>query len=582
MTPKTLIALSIALTIVSSCKAPSTAQTDKLESQNRAMIAAADPRAVKAGLEVINEGGSAIDAAIAVQAVLGLVEPQSSGIAGGAFLMYYDASDKSVTMYDGRETASAAVTPKLFYGDDDKPLPYFHGIVSGRSTGVPGAVAMLALAHEDHGNLPWARGFDSATTLADKGFVVSPRLSQSIAKFAQYGGLNLQQASREYFFQADGKTALEAGFVRTNAPYAKTLRAIADDYKNLYRGEIANAIIEAVQQEPRPGALTLEDFARHTATKRAALCSAYRAYQICGSQPPSSGGVAVASIMGALENFDMKSHGPDTTMGWHYFIESSRMAYADRDLYVADDAFVDVPIAQMLAKDYLKTRAALISDDKAIPTVKAGVFEGYPRARDRTPDSPGTSHMSIVDRAGNVVSMTTTVEGGFGSQRMAAGMYLNNQLTDFSFEPVDASGNPIANAAAPGKRPRSSMAPTIVLGKDGKFVLATGSPGGSSIIAYTAKTLVGMLDWGLSPQAAANLPNVIARNGSVRMEEAGITPAIIFELKAMGHNLKLSQGEISGIHIIRALPDGRYIGAADPRREGVALGLESLEAANRK
>ncbi len=560
---------ALAAVLMTGCGSETKSPALKTDVSHEAMVAAADPRAVAAGLEVIAEGGTAIDAAIAVQAVLGLVEPQSSGIAGGAFLMFYDAQAKRVTMYDGRETAPASATPKLFYGDNDQRLPYVQGIASGRSTGVPGVIAMLAMAHKDHGKTKWSRPFDRAITYADEGFTVSERMNKVLSRTAGYGLLAQNENAKNYFFTQDGKP-LPVGFKRVNTPYADSLRAIAKDYRNMYRGPVAQAIIDASRAEPRPGGLSLSDFAAYKPRKRDALCSGYKAVTICGAQPPSSGGVAVQSIMRTLENTDIDANGPHTARGWHLFIEASRLAYADRDLYVGDDAFVDVPITDMLGGAYLKSRAALIKPDTAMKTVKAGNPVDYNPGADMTPDSPGTSHISIVDSYGNALSMTTTVESAFGSQRMAAGMMLNNQLTDFSFEPVDKAGNPIANAVAPGKRPRSSMSPTIVLDKNGDFVLATGSPGGNSIIAYTAKTLVGMLDWGLSPQAAADLPNVIARGKRVKMETEGMPEDVIGQLKAMGHNLALSDGEISGIHIIRKNPDGSLTGGADMRREGVA------------
>ncbi|WP_017931183.1 gamma-glutamyltransferase [Robiginitomaculum antarcticum] len=543
------------------------------------MVAAADPRAVSAGLRVLEEGGTAVDAAIAVQSVLGLVEPQSSGIGGGAFLMFYNAADKSVTMYDGRETAPMAADEGLFLDADGNRLPYVQGIASGKSTGVPGAVAMLAMAHDDHGRLPWARAFKDAITLADEGFIVSPRMAGSLARSTRYGLLNDQKAARDYFYPGDGETPLQDGERRTNAPYAATLRAISADYRALYEGDIARAIIAATRDEPRPGGLTEADFAAYTPVRRAALCSDYRAYRICGAQPPSSGGVATQAVMGLLSNFDMRES-RDDVQGWHRFIEASRLAYADRDHYVGDDRFVQVPIAGMLNTNYLALRAAKIQDDAVMAKVEAGRPPGAEQAgKDATPDSPGTSHFSILDSYGNVVSMTTTVEGGFGSQRMAAGMILNNQLTDFSFVSVDEQGRKVANRVQPGKRPRSSMAPTIILNKDGgDFYIATGSPGGNSIIAYTAKTMVALLDWDMTPQEAANLPNVIARGESVRIEENRMDEATLSALEIMGHDIQRSQGEASGIHIIRKNADGTLQGGADPRREGVAWTLSDLDA----
>ena len=564
------------------CSGASGQKTDTQIATNIApdsvMVAAADPRAVAAGLRVLSEGGTAVDAAIAVQSVLGLVEPQSSGIAGGAFMIFYDASDKSVTMYDGRETAPMAVDETLFLDAEGKRIRYANGIASGKSTGVPGAVAMLHMAHADHGKLPWARGFEDAIVLADDGFIVSPRMASSLQRSTRFGLLNDQETSRNYFYPEDGETPLAAGFVRDNAPYAATLRAIAADYRALYEGDIPRAIIAAVQEEPRPGLLSESDFAAYKPAKRAALCSDYRAYRICGAQPPSSGGVATQAIMGMLESFDM-SASVDTPQGWHRFIEASRLGYADRDQYVADDRFVTVPIKGMLDDDYLAGRSDMIKDNSVMATVSAGTPPGAKMAgQDATPDSPGTSHFSILDSYGNVVSMTTTVEAGFGSQRMAAGMMLNNQLTDFSFVAVDSEGRKVANRVQPGKRPRSSMSPTIVLNSDGEFYIATGSPGGNSIIAYTAKTMVAMLDWNMTPQQAADLPNVIARGNTVRIEENRMDAATLTALETMGHDVKRSQGEASGIHIIRKNADGSLEGGADPRREGVAWTLSDVPA----
>ncbi len=533
------------------------------------MVAAANPHAVDAGLEVLRAGGSAVDAAIAVQTVLSLVEPQSSGIGGGAFMIVYDNKAGDVWFYNGRETAPASVTPEMFLDEDGKPLRYFDGIASGRSTGVPGVMVMLSKAHNDYGKTPWADSFEPAIKLADEGFAISPRMGGLIKMAASYGVLNRQEAAREYFFKEDGKTPHEIGFVRDNKPYAETLRALQKNPRALLEPPIANAIIAATHEEPLPGFMTLDDMANYQAQKEPALCGTYRSYTLCGAQPPSSGGIAVLSILGQLENFDMTALG-NSLQGWQAFAESSFLAYADRDQYVADDDFVAVPVKEMLDKDYLKSRAALITMDKAMTDVKAGDPAGFIRGQDATPDSPGTSHFTIIDKSGLTVSMTTTVESVFGSQRMAGGFMLNNQLTDFSFKTHDDTGVPIANAPAPGKRPRSSMAPMIAFGPDGQLAFTTGSPGGSSIIAYTAKSIIGMVDWGLSPQEAIALPNVIARNGSIRLEENRLDPDIISGLEGLGHKVIRSKGEISGLHIIRRNPDGSYTGGADPRREGLA------------
>lgn len=533
-----------------------------------AMVAAANPHATRAGLAILKDGGSAVDAAIAVQTVLGLVEPQSSGIAGGAFMIVYDNKTKKVWVYDGRETAPAAITAELFYGDDGKPLRYFEGIASGRSTGVPGVMVMLKKAHDDYGRLAWGPQMEPAITLAEEGFAISPRMAGLMERAAKYA-LSRQDNARNYFFEADGKTTHPAGFIRDNIPYANTLRALQDNPRALLEGAIAEKIIEATQEEPLPGTMTLEDMAAYKAQKRPALCTVYRQHKICGAQPPSSGGIAVQSLLGVLENFDMAALGPSLE-GWHTFAEAGFLAYADRDQYVADDSFVTVPVEAMLDKTYLKSRAALIANDKAMVDVKAGELPGYGPGDDATPDSPGTSHFTIVDPSGLTVSMTTTVESVFGSQRMVEGFMLNNQLTDFSFRTHDAEGRLIANAPAPGKRPRSSMSPTIVFNPDDEFLFTTGSPGGSSIIAYTAKTIVGILDWGLSPQDAIDLPNVIARNGSIRLEENKLDEEIIVGLERLGHKVVRSKGEISGLHIIYRNPDGSLTGGADPRREGTA------------
>ena len=534
----------------------------------KGMVVAANPYAVKAGVEILQKGGSAIDAAIAVQAVLSLVEPQSSGIGGGAFLVFYDAKTGKVTAYNGREKAPAGIDENLFLDENGEPVRYVEAILSGKSTGAPGVIAMLNMAHKDHGKLKWAEAFPPAIKLAEDGFVVSPRLEKLIKVAADYALKDSKQAY-DYFYHGNG-TPLKAGEVRDNKPYGESLRLIAKDYRNLYQGPLAEQIIATVQSEPRAGTLSLEDLKNYKPSKTHALCTPYRDYIICGAQPPSSGGVAVQSILGQLSNFDMKKLGQSVD-AWHVFAEASALAYADRDQYVADPDFVDVPVKQMLSPAYLKSRAGLIAMEKAIKNVKAGDPVNFKPGTDATPDDPGTSHFVIVDKWGNVVSMTTTVESLFGSQRMVGGFMLNNQLTDFSFRSRDKQGRLIANRPEPKKRPRSSMAPHIVFDKNGGFSFATGSPGGSSIIAYTAKTIIGIIDWGLSPQAAIDLPNFISRNGAIRLEEAGFSPEFIKELEAKGHKIIRSKGEISGLHIIRRKPDGSYEGGADKRREGIVL-----------
>ncbi|TGY90042.1 gamma-glutamyltransferase [Marinicauda algicola] len=542
------------------------------EERREAMIAAAHPLAVEAGLDAIRSGGGAVDAAIAVQAVLGLVEPQSSGIGGGAFMVHYDAQTQTLTVYDGRETAPAGITETLFLDEAGEPLSFMTAWQSGRSTGVPGVIAMLAMAHEEHGMRPWAEGFADAERLAEEGFAVPPRLSQLAGRVADYTAIDERGPSAQYLF-TDAGEAVETGTVLTNPAYAQAMRLVAQDWRNFYTGEIAQGIVETAREEPLPGLITLEDLESYEPLKREALCTPYRDVRICSAPPPASGGVAVGAIMAMLENFDMAAYGPDTATGWHLFIEASRLAYADRDRYVGDPAYADVPTQGLLDEAYLNERARLIAMDRAMESVSAGTPPGAPQApEDASDDAPGTSHFTIVDTEGDVVSMTTTVESAFGNTRMTPhGFFLNNQMTDFAFAPRDEAGNLRPNAPAPGKRPRSSMSPTIVLDPEGEFLLATGSPGGNSIIAYTAKSLVAMLDWGLTPGQAASLPNVVARGDSVAIE-TGFDETLLEDLREMGHAIEAGRGENSGIHIVR-VSDGGYVGAADPRRDGAALGL---------
>ena len=552
-----------------------------------AMVAAANPLATQAGLDILREGGSAIDAAIAVQATLGLVEPQSSGLGGGAFLVIYDPKTAKVWAYDGREEAPSGATAEMFLDTETgKPRRYFDRSGSGQSTGTPSAIVMLHKAHQDYGRMDWGSQLDGSIKLAEDGFRVSPRMAGMIKRMSRFI-LKNDPESRAYFFTEDGEPIPE-GFLRDNQPYADTLRAIAANPRALLEGDIAKDIVAKIGAEPFPGSMTLADMAKYQPRKAEALCTTYRQHMVCGAQPPASGGVAVQSILGTLENFDMAATG-NTLEGWHLFSEASFLAYADRDKYVADPNFVDVPVTEMLNKDYLKSRAALISTDSVIADMKAGDPAGFTRGKDATPDNPGTSHFTIVDKDGLTVSMTTTIEGPFGSQRMVRGFLLNNQLTDFSSYAKDDDGVLIANRVEPGKRPRSSMSPHIFFAPNGEFLFTTGSPGGNSIIAYTAKTIVGVIDWGLSPQEAIELPNVIARRGQLRMEaqnlrkadsdeldrgrgakEFGMSEEIVSGLENMGHKVRRSGGETSGLHIIYRQTDGTLIGGADPRREGTA------------
>lgn len=532
------------------------------------MVAAAHPDAVEAGLAVLRRGGDAIDAAIAVQATLSLVEPQSSGIGGGAFMLRYDAETRQITVYDGRETAPASTTPDRFLDSDGEPLPYLQAWRSGLSTGVPGAIAMFAMAHQDHGSRPWAENFEESIALAEGGFEIAPRLGNMAARMAQFTDIEEVGAAADYLFDENGE-AHPVGHVLTNPAYADSLRAIASDWRNFYTGEIAEAIVAAVNEEPRPGAMTLGDLESYTPVRRDAICGPYRGLQVCSAPPPSSGGTTQNAILGVLSEFDMAAMGPGVD-GWHLFMEASRLGYADRDRYVADTAFADVPVYGLIDPDYLAERAAQIDLGTAIEAATAGTPPGAPdQPEDNSDDAPGTSHFVVVDADGDVVSITTTVESPFGSGRMVGGFFLNNQLTDFARDPRDEAGRLLPNAPAPGKRPRSSMSPTIVLDGDNEFVFATGSPGGNSIIGYVAKTLVAMIDWGLSPQEAAALPNVVARGDTVNIER-GFDPDMLAALEARGFNIDGERGENSGIHIVRVDAEGNYEGGADPRRDGVA------------
>jgi len=526
-------------------------------------VAAANPLAVEAGMTVLRRGGSAVDAAVAIQAVLGLVEPQSSGLGGGAFLMSYDAETGTVTAYDGRETAPASATPELFY-EDGKPLSFIDAVLSGRSTGAPGAVAMLAMAQKDHGKLAWRDLFGDAERLARDGFTVSPRLAGMI------NGRSPQARTRwasAYFTKPDG-TRYQAGDTLKNPAYADTVARLAQQGPGVvYGGPIGRDIAAAVREGPRPGGLTEADIAGYRPLRRDALCRPYQAYVVCVPPPPSSG-VALLQFLAMADATPDLDKGAKSPEAWVAFGRLQRLMYADRDRYIGDNDFVGVPIAGLLDPDYVASRAALAPQVNG--PVEAGAPTGSPpRGVDQTAEPGGTSHMVVVDAWGNAVSMTTTVESIFGNGRMVDGFFLNNQLTDFSFTPQE-DGHPAANAVAAGKRPRSSMTPVLILDRQGRLVGAIGSPGGSSILAYVAKALVGTMDWGLSMQQAIALPNLVVRGEMVGADTDMIAPDIRDALAAAGMALKPNATETSGLHgaIWR---DGRWDGGADPRREGVAL-----------
>lgn len=535
--------------------------------QGQVMVSAANPLAVEAGLEVLRAGGSAVDAAVAVQAVLGLVEPQSSGLGGGAFLVHYDAETGAVSAYNGRETAPAAATPDMFLNAEGKPLPFFQVLLSGRSTGAPGAVAMLHMAQAEHGNLEWRQLFGAAERLADEGFIVSPRLAEMIVGRAPQAK---SPDATAYFTKPDG-TRYQAGDRLRNPAYAATVRKIAAEGPDaLLEGEIAQAIVAKVTEGDLPGVMTLEDLARYEPKKSEALCRPYRIYVVC-TPPAPSGGPAVLEGLGILEHTAIADH-PNSAQGWYLFTQASRLMYADRDRYMGDPDFVEVPTEGLLDKAYLADRAALIGP-MAGPAPQPGTPRGAGvRAPDTTREVSGTSHFVVVDAQGDAVSMTTTVESIFGSGRMVGGFFLNNQLTDFAFAPINADGTPAANAIAGGKRPRSSMAPAIILDSEGKLLGAVGSPGGTSILAYNLKALVGMLDWKLPVQEALALPNLIARGTSYAAEGDKFAPEIIEGLTARGVTFTAVGGEGSGLHGVMVTPGGLE-GGADPRREGVARGF---------
>ena len=529
-------------------------------------VIAANPLAAQAGINVLKRGGSAVDAAIAVQAMLSLVEPQSSGVGGGSFMNYYDARTRKLTIYDGREVAPAQANSTMFLDPAGKPLPFETAVLSGRSTGVPGAVKMLNAAHNDHGKLPWSSLFGDAERTAAEGFIVSPRLDRLV--HADYA-VNRAPDVLAYFSRSDG-TLVRAGDRLRNPAYADFLRRLAaQGPAALYTGSTAAKIVARTRAEPLSGSMTLSDLANYRPIKREAVCGPFQTYLLCAPPPPSSG-VGLIELMMILDRTDIASRGPDDPQAWFLFAQASRLMYADRDRYVADPAFVSVPVAGMIDRAYVASRARLIGAT-AGPPPEPGRPELAPlMAADNTLEPSGTSHFIVRDRDGNVVSMTTTVESMFGSGRMVDGFFLNNQLTDFSFSPTDDQGRAIANAVAPGKRPRSSMVPTILLTRDGRFAGAIGSAGGNAILAYVAKSLVAAIDWNMPMPQALATPNLVARGAHFNGEVTKFPPQVLQGLRARGIDLKPGQGEDSGVQGV-LIRDGRIDGGADPRREGVVL-----------
>lgn len=534
------------------------------------MISAANPLAVQAGAKILAAGGSAADAMVATQVVLGLVEPQSSGLGGGAFLVWYDADSGKLTTIDGRETAPMNVTPKLFQDENGEPLKFFDAVVGGLSVGTPGTPALMAKAHELWGKANWDGLFNDAITLADEGFVVSPRLATSVAGDAER--LSRFKSTADYFLPAG--TPIASGDTLKNPAYAETLRQIAlDGVSSFYTGATAEGIVDTVQNAAgNPGVLDMQDLAIYQVKMRDAVCAQYREHDVCGMGPPSSGALTVGQILGMLNNYDLANFGVESPEAWRLIGDASRLAFADRGRYMADSDYVPMPTKGLVDPNYLAERAKLLAGPNALETVSAGTptFDhAMIYANDESIELPSTSHISIVDADGNALSMTTTIENGFGSRLMAPGGFLlNNELTDFSFR-SHRDGLAIANRVEPGKRPRSSMSPTIVL-KDGKPVLVVGSPGGSRIIGYVAKTIIGYMDWGLNIQSAINLPHLVNRFGTYDVEDG--TTAIAFDAPLQAFGFKTNARALtSGIHAIAITPDGLE-GGADPRREGIAIG----------
>ena len=533
------------------------------------MVAAANPLAVEAGARVLSEGGSAADAMVAVQAVLGLVEPQSSGLGGGAFLVWYDAATGELTTLDGRETAPQGATPLLFQRDGET-LEFFDAVVGGLSVGTPGTPALMEAAHRRWGQANWAGLFDEAIALAEDGFTVSDRLAELVAEDVER--LGSDPATAAYFLP--GGSAITSGTVLTNPAYAETLRAIAAEGGSaFYEGEIAEGIVAAVRgAEGNPGLLSLEDLAVYEVKERPAVCVGYHGADICGMGPPSSGGLTVGQILGLVEPYDLAGMGPQSADAWRLIGDASRLAFADRGRYMADSDFVPMPTDGLIAPDYLAARSRLLAGDDALPEVAPGepAFDhAMLWGQDDAIELPSTSHISIVDAEGNALAMTTTIENGFGSRVMAPGGFLlNNELTDFSFS-THENGVPIANRVEPGKRPRSSMAPTIVM-RDGAPVLVVGSPGGSRIIGYVAQAIIAHLDWGMDVQQAVAAPHLVNRFGTFDLEAATAAADLEPALQEIGFETSVTDLN-SGLHAIAIGPDG-LSGGADPRREGIALG----------
>jgi gamma-glutamyltranspeptidase/glutathione hydrolase len=536
----------------------------------RFMVAAAHPLAVDAGYEVLKRGGTAMDAAVAVQLVLGLVEPQSSGVGGGAFIVHYSAADQRLRTYDGRETAPAAARPDRFLGLFGRPMGFIDAVLSGKSVGVPGTLAVLELAHRNHGRVEWAALATPAIDLAENGFAVSPRL-HALLEWDKW--LARDSFAARYFFDSAGRPK-PVGTILRNPEYAAVLRDVAKQGADaFYRGPIAADLAAAVQSHPLgPGDLAVEDLAGYRAKEREPVCGAFRAYRVCGMGPPSSGGIAVLEILGILERLPRTDYVRDPVRAVHYFAEAARLAYADRDRYVADPDFVDVPVAGLLAPAYLAERASLVAAEKSLVRALPGRPAGAERsafADGVEADLASTTHFSIIDAEGNAVALTSSIEFLFGNHRFVRGFLLNNELTDFSFV-AEEGGRPVANRVEARKRPRSSMSPTLVFDADGRLVMIVGSPGGHAIIHYTARVIVAALDWGMPLQAALDAPHFGSRNGPTELEAGTPVERLRPQLEALGHPVRVRE-LASGVHAVLRVGD-TWVGAADPRRDGTARG----------
>ncbi len=533
------------------------------------MVAVANPLAAEAAANVLREGGSATDAAVAAQVMLGLVEPQSSGLGGGAFVVYYDAQTKELITLDGRETAPLAATPRLFQDENGEPLRFFSAVVGGRSVGTPGTPALLKHMHEKWGKRSWGELLQPAIDTAMKGFKVSPRLAGLVK--LDSARLSTSTSAAAYFMP--NGAPIKTGDVLVNQPYAKTLTSLQAGINEFYSGEIAKNIVATVNNHPsNPGVLSLQDFESYTVKTRKPVCAPFLGREVCGMGPPSSGALTVGQILSLSENAEIGLHPPNHPNAWRIFGDASRLAFADRGRYMADSDYVPMPTKGLLKPDYIKARSKLLKTDKALTQVAPGEPEwdhAFLQGDDESLELPSTSHFSIVDAAGNAVSMTTTIENAFGSRLMVDGFLLNNELTDFSFK-THNNGAPIANRVEPGKRPRSSMSPTIVM-KDGKPELIIGSPGGSRIIGYVAKTIMANQLWNMNIQAAINMPHLVNRFGTYDVEAGTDAEKLVPALERMGFEVKVRSLN-SGLHAIAINADGTLEGGADPRREGIVIG----------